>query len=139
MHILVFIFAIPFLGAVIHDLYLNYFVEDEKLQELLALDVKPKDFKLTDLGWVIERYAPAILDTGRSLFSENIWQEWILPVLEQPTIYVAAVPFVIAFILWLAVFAFQKIKTLSTTGFSKKKDYDVYDYAKKESIKYKRK
>ncbi len=132
-----FIMLLPFLAGAGHDIYLNYFSDPEKVEQLKALQIDPDQFLISDLGWIWTEYAPGIMKEARTLMSSRTWSQYVDPVLQLPTMVVSIVPFfcvtvllLIAFI--LGIWPFSRFK-------AKQDDFAVYKHAKTKAVKYSKK
>ena len=135
MRILLFLTFIPFLAAVIHDVYINL-TDKDKLRDLKNLRPDIDDFLISDLGWVWNEYAPNALEVFKDSFSVETWDSLINPVLQMPTMLVTLIPFAILFALSIVLNIFNKIQNRDFTP-PKSEEYSVYKTAK--PMKYKRK
>ena len=86
---LLIILFIPFLFALGHDLYLNYFSDDEKVRELKALRIDPQEFLVSDTGWIWNEYSPNTMQTLRDTIEPATWTTKLDPVLQLPTMAVS--------------------------------------------------
>ena len=142
-HTLLAILSIPFILAVSHDVYLNFFSSPEKIEEVKSLNIDPDKFQMTPLGWVWTQYSQITHDMVRDSVSPEIWKNKIVPVLKSKTIVVSAVPLgvgiVYTFFAWLlGIWPFahlQRFKRL--TG--KKDAPSVYATDKAKKATYGRK
>ncbi len=84
--VLIFILSLPFLAALTHDIYVAYDTYgDEWIQY----------FHPSDLGWVWTQYAADSHDQARDSFGPDLWIAFVLPVLQQKTMFIAAIPLLI--------------------------------------------
>lgn len=135
------ILLLPILLAVGHDLYINYFSTPEKMQQVENLNIDLYDFKISDAGWVWQRYALASMNDARTLVDENQWKEVIDPILQLPTAVVAAAPLGIGLVYLLLAFM-AGIWPFTRYSDNRKmggKDTSVYGHAKSKNIKFSRK
>lgn len=141
LFLLTFIFLLPAFAALGHDLYIAYGANEEKLEQLQALDINPGQFHLSDIGhlWVV--YAPDSLNDVRSNVSLSTWENFIAPLLEQTAVIVALVPVIllhfinaIMWMLGLGAYAGSRV-VKSSAG----KEFSVYDKHKEKKAKYGRK
>jgi hypothetical protein len=139
---LLVILLIPFLCALGHDLYINYFSDDEKIRNVKALRIDPQKFLVSDAGWVWNEYAPNVMSSARDMTAADIWEQKINPVLKLPTMVVSLIPWIITF-LYLALARLiglwpcrDSAIRLSGRG-NKKQKFSVYekDIAKKTKFK----
>lgn len=92
---LTFLFTLPPLGVLAHDLYIIYGNEEEKVEKLKNLQIDPDHFTLSDVGRLWMGYAPDSLNTVRDSISLNTWQSFLAPLLEQNAMLVAAIPLIL--------------------------------------------
>ncbi len=140
------IMLIPFLLGLGHDIYFNYFADDEKIREVKALRIDPKAFLVSDAGWVWSEYAPSSLETVRDSFEPSTWRGYVDPVLRLPTMVVGLIPFAISFVYlilsWVLGIWPCSGRQISFGGLGRRRknnDYAVYKHAKAKSVKYKKK
>ena len=139
--ILLFILCLPFFASLGHDIYLNYFSDDEKIQQAKNLQVDPTDFMFSDLGWVWQTYSPFTMETAKDMVGEDKWKKKYDPILQQSTMVVTAVPPILGLIFLAITFVFG-IWPFSRFGAERardKKGYGAYDRAKTRTTKYGRK
>jgi hypothetical protein len=141
MRILLFLLLLPFLAAVGHDVYINFFSDDEKIRQVKRLDIDPEDFLISDLGWVMQEHAPGTYMTMRDMVGDESWREFVDPVLAMPTMVVAAIPFLVAAVLAVLIYLVTNRAIFQVGGWkrSKNADFSVYKHAKSNSMKFKRK
>lgn len=138
---LLLILLIPFLLAAGHDIYLNYFSDDEKIREVKNLQINPKEFMLSDMGWIWQEYSPGSMEILRDMVSKESWTENFDPVLKQPTMLVTIVPFLCGVIALLFAFILG-IWPFSRFGQKRREDkagYGIYKKAKGTKTQYNKK
>jgi hypothetical protein len=138
---ILFILLIPFLLAASHDIYLNYFSTSEKIREIKSLRVNTDEFMVSDLGWVWQAYGPSTMEMARDMTEESAWKVNVDPILQQPTLYVAVLPFLGGAVGLLVTFILG-VWPFSRFGTQRKKDkagYGVYKNAKGAKVNYKKK
>ncbi len=140
--IFLFILLLPFLAVLGHDVYYNYFSDDDKIKKVERLQIDTEAFEISDLGWIWNNYSPNTMEMSRDNIDPAIWKEKIDPTLQYPAIMIAIIPFGIGLIFCLiarvlGVWPFaDKMSSFSRKG----KDGDaVYNHAKSKAIKYSRK
>lgn len=139
--IFILIMIIPFLSAVGHDVYLNYFSDSEKMRQIKSLQIDPDKFIPSDLGWVWHEYAPENMKTARTMVEPEIWKDQVDPILQTPSIIVSMVPafagsvfLIIAFVLGVWPFSHYGRRRRE-----KEDDFAVYSHARSNTVKYKKK
>lgn len=135
------ILLLPFLAGLGHDVYINYFSDNEKIKEIKRLQVDPEAFLPSDLGWVWGEYHPASMNMMRDMIEPEVWKEKLDPLLQKPTILVAIVPFAVGVVFLLLTFILG-VWPFSRFGQMRKEkdvDYAVYKNAKENAKKYSRK
>ena len=135
------ILLIPFLAGAGHDVYLNYFSNDEKIKQAKRLQINPEDFLASDLGWVWGNYHPASMEMARGAVEPEIWQSNVDPILQLPAMVVGLIPFALGVIYSLLAFVLG-IWPFSRYGKLRKQkddDFAVYKHAKSNAIKYTKK
>lgn len=138
---LLFIFFLPFLATVGHDVYINYLSTDEKVREVKNMQIDPKEFMMSDAGWTWQRYSPGTMQLARDSVDQEDWKEKIDPVLEQPTLFVTLVPFATILVLTV-LFMFIKLITFSAMSFTPKarmRKHTVYKHDKANPMKFSKK
>jgi hypothetical protein len=135
-----FIMLIPFFAALGHDLYVNYFNTDAKIERVKELNIDPKKFMISDLGWIIDEYVPKTLKKARTQVERPTWKKKIDPILQSSTMLVSLVPFLtscayLIFAFIIGVFPFSRFGKGKRT---KHDDFAVYKHAQEKSIKFKR-
>ena len=138
------ILLIPFLLGLGHDIYFNYFSNDEKVQEIKALRFNPDKFLISDAGWVFNEYAPNFMQSLRDSAEPQTWRKRIDPILQLPTMIVGLIPWAIAVMYLLIAYILGiwpcKGRLINLLPQRKRKDdFAVYKHAKTKSAKYKRK
>ncbi len=132
------ILLLPFLAGVGHDVYLNYFSDDEKIKQAKRLQINPEDFLASDLGWVWENYHPASMEMARDMVDPEKWQSDVDPILQLPAMVVGIVPFMLGLIysflaFILGIWPFSRYGQMRKT---KDDDFAVYKHAKSNAIKF---
>jgi|GEM_PF-2373535 len=142
---LLVILLIPFLLALGHDLYINYFSDDEKIREVKALRIDPEKFLISDAGWVWNEYSASTMEATRGMIDPETWTAKLDPVLQLPTMIVGLIPWAmtLVYLSFSALFGFWPC-TNSVISFGGKRrrkndDFAVYKHAKTKSVKYKKK
>jgi len=138
---LLFVLLLPFFAALGHDVYINYFSDDDKIKEFKKLQIDPEDFKISDLGWVWQHYSPDTLETAKDTVGADEWKEKYDPILQKPTMVVGLVPaaigagyLLIAFVLGIWPFIrFAKQRQEDSAN------YGVYKKAKTNAMKFTKK
>ncbi len=102
-----FIFSIPILLAIGHDLYVNFYQNDDNRAKLEALQIdqlatSPTGYMASDFGYILVQYIPNVYDDLKSGVDDTTWRAWVDPILGLYTFIVASVPFII-FSLWVLV------------------------------------
>ncbi len=139
MRFLLFFLFLPFLAAIGHDLYVNYYLDEDKLRDLKNLRPEFDNFLISDLGWVWNEYAPNGLEVFKDSFSIEAWEGYILPVLSMPTMVVTLIPFTIAAIIAIILKLIHSEISFKLTKNHKGNDKTVYKNSKSSATKYKRK
>ena len=142
---LLVVLLIPFLMGLGHDIYFNYFADDEKIKAVKSLRIDPEKFLISDMGWVWNEYAPNGMQMARDSIEPATWTSYIDPVLQLPTMIVGLIPFIIiasylilAFILGIWPCRGRHI-SIGTPKRGKKDDFAVYKHAKTNKMKFKKK
>lgn len=137
----VFILLIPFLAGLGHDLYLNYFSDKQKIEQVKRLQIDPEKFLASDLGWIWENYFPASMETARGMVEPEIWQLQVDPILQMPTIIVGIIPFFIGcvFLLLAFVLGVWPFSRYGKLRRQKEDDFAVYSHAKEKAVKFTKK
>lgn len=137
---LLFISLLPLLLAVGHDIYLNYFSNVQKIEDVTNLEISPDSFMMSDLGWVWGNYSPGTLEMIQNSVSANIWSSHINPILQKTTIMVASAPFFagIAFLVLTLVIGVWPFKRYSKNSHKHSSNQGVYKNAKENKVKYKK-
>ena len=139
--VLLFFLFIPFLAGIGHDVYLNYFSDDEKIKTVKRLQIDPEAFLPSDLGWIWEEYHISSMDLARTMVEPEIWKEQVDPILQLPTMVVGAVPLALGIVFLLISFILG-VWPFSRYGKLRKQkddDFAVYKSAKESSYKYNKK
>ena len=95
--VLLFLLALPILGALGHDIYITYYAKD--FDEVIAGGVKP--MKFSDVGYLFTHYAPDFYNWIKDNVSPKTWKDIITPILEQSSSLIAAVPFLVTSVILL--------------------------------------
>lgn len=132
-----FILLIPFFLSLGHDLFANYYLDQNKKLRLEALDIDPRAYQSSDLGYLLVRYIPETFETTRNAMGEEEWSRWVDPILRLYTFVVALVPAILLCI-WLLVSNILDVWLPRSTGPVKNKSAVPHAPGKKTPIKYKR-
>ena len=97
-----FILLIPFFAAIGHDLYANFYKNEENKTRLEAFEIDPNVYQGSDLGYLLVTYTPDLFTAARDTVGEETWVQWIDPILRLYTFVVALVPATLFFI-WLLI------------------------------------
>lgn len=97
-----FLLLIPFILALGHDLWANYYSTPEQKTRLEAFEIDPMGYQGSDLGYLLVTYTPSFYENSRTMVGEAAWTKWIDPVLRLYTFVVALVPFFL-FSVWLLI------------------------------------
>lgn len=97
-----FLLLIPFIMAVGHDLWANYYSTQEQKTRLESFEIDPMAYQGSDVGYLLVTYAPSLYENARTVVGETAWTKWIDPVLRLYTFVVALVPFFL-FSVWLLI------------------------------------
>ncbi len=138
---LLIILFIPFLLGLGNDIYLNYLSNSEKVRQLKNLEINPKEFMLSDIGWVWQEYSPDSLALAQNIVGTPAWQNNLEPVLRQPTLLVAAILPICGALSLLTTFVLG-IWPFEKYGKRRRRDkegYGIYKKAKGKKAKYSRK
>ena len=139
---LLVILLIPFLLGVGHDIYLNYFSDDEKIREVKALRINPAKFLVSDMGWVWNEYAPNMMQSVRDMVEPSTWKSTFDPVLQLPTMIVGLIPWAItfAYLIFARLAGFWPCAGVGASfgRGSKGSEYAVYEKDKAKKMKFKR-
>jgi len=139
--LLCFLLLFPFFAAIGHDIYSAYYSDPDKVAKLEALDIDPKDYQVSDAGYMLLQYAPEFYEESRMAIGEQSWMRYIDPVLKQYTFVVALIPAVLFYLYLLFAFVLG-MPPFSSGKFNKKNmpDMDTYERRNTETtFKYKRK
>ena len=137
MRALLTLTLIPFLAALGHDLYINYYVDKDNLRSLKNLRPEVENYMISDLGWVWTEYAPNNMQAFRDIFADSTWQNIINPVLQMPTMVVAVIPFLIVAAIGIILYIFQGNISFNTQ--SKPNKNSIYKHAKTNRMHFKKK
>ncbi len=122
---------LPVLGALGHDIYITY--KDQNFD-------KPMMF--SDVGYLWTHYSPETYDLAHQSLAHDTWLNIITPLLEQMTVVVSAVPFVLSAII-LLILKLLRLPPFSDgarVGSFKKKGFGFGSGDKKQGkFKYNRK
>lgn len=137
------ILAIPLILAISHDVYLNFFSTQDKINDVTSLNIDAEKFQMTPLGWVWMEYSQSTHDMVRDSVSPEQWRDIIVPILKTETIYVSLAPFAIGvvyilFAWMLGIWPFahlQRFKSMS----KKQSAPSVYATDKAKKMTYGRK
>lgn len=132
---LLLIVLIPLILAAGHDIYLNYFSDNAKIQEIKNLDIDLSYFMMSDLGWIWQNYSPSSMEAVKETVAPETWETAINPVLKQTSILVAIVPF-LASLAFLGLTFLMGIWPFSKHGKLRKEKrdgYGVYRNAKEKT------
>ena len=123
---------IPFLLAAGHDIYLNYFSDNEKILHARSVQINPENFLVSDLGWVLYHYIPKGMDIARDTTKPETWEEKIDPILRLPTMVIGLIPFIGSLIYSLLAFVLGiwPFSHAGQTRNEKESDFAVYKHAK---------
>lgn len=134
------ILSIPLILSISHDIYINFFTNQDKLEKIQRLDVNPDMFDMTDLGWVWIEYSKDTYNLARESISADNWRKFIAPTLKMKTIIISMAPLIIGIIFtiftWmLGIWPFAylnrfKSKNISPTIYSKE-TYQKTEYKRK--------
>lgn len=97
-----FVLLIPFLLAIGHDIYANYWLDEERKARLEAFDIDPTAYQSSDIGYLFTEYLPNFYISAKETIPEQQWRTWVDPLLQQYTFVVAGIPAVILS-LWLLI------------------------------------
>lgn len=125
------ILALPVLAALGHDIYVTY--QDQDLNKAMMF---------SNVGWLWTHYHAESFDTVRKSMSPENWHRLNVYVLEQKTILIAAVPFIIAAVILavLRVLNLPPFQDAGSMGKFKKNGFSFGSGDKKQGrFKYKRK
>lgn len=138
---LLFLLFLPFLLAVSHDVYFNYFSSDQKIRQVKQLRIDPEEFMASDLGWIWHNYHPASLETARTMVEPTIWKAQVDPILQLPSMVVGIIPFIIGCVFLILAFILG-VWPFSKYGAARKEskeDFVVYQNAKAKSVNFTKK
>lgn len=97
-----FLLLIPFFAAIGHDLYANFYKNEDNKVRLESFEIDPKAYQGSDLGYLVVTYVPDAYEKGKELVGQERWERWIDPILRLYTFVVALVPATLFFI-WLLI------------------------------------
>jgi hypothetical protein len=97
-----FLLLIPFFLAIGHDLYANYYKNEENRARLEAFEIDPSGYQGSDLGYLFVTYTPGLYEKSRGAIGETAWVAFFDPVLRLYTFVVALIPATLFFI-WLLI------------------------------------
>ena len=127
LSMLLFIFLLPFLGALGHDIYLSFKEQDF---------TKPMMF--SDVGYLWTQYLPDSYKTAKDEIAPETWDAYVAPFLEQTTLVVTAIPLVLLFIAIVAI-KFVNTSTFAPKGKGKGFAFNSGGETGKTKFHYKRK
>ena len=139
--IFIFILLLPFFAGVGHDVYINYFSDDQKIKEIKRLQIDPEEFLVSDMGWIWTNYSPSTMQAARDMVEVEVWKESVDPILQLPTMIVGIFPLFFGCIFLLLSFVLG-VWPFSRYGYARKEkaeDFAVYKHAKTKAIKYSKK
>lgn len=137
----IFILILPFLAAVGHDVYFNYFADSEKARQIKNLQVNPEEFLVSDLGWIWQNYSPNTMQTARNMVEPDIWATQVDPILQLPSMVVGIIPFFLGcvFLLFAFILGVWPFSKFGQARREKEADFAVYKHAKSKPIKFSKK
>ena len=138
---IIFILFIPFLAAVGHDIYMNYFSTPEKIKQVERLQIDIDGYVMSDTGWIWHEYSKDTINAVRDAVPTEIWDSYINPILELPTMLVCGIPLVLA-ILFLVISFALGVGPFAHRGKMRKQkpdDFAVYRKAEEKRVKFNRK
>lgn len=97
-----FLLLIPFFAAVGHDLYANFYKNEEMKTRLESFEIDPKAYQGSDVGYLLVTYTPGFYEAARTTVGEENWVKWVDPLLRLYTFVIALVPATLFFI-WLLI------------------------------------
>lgn len=97
-----FLLLIPFFLTLGHDLYGNFYKNDESRARLEAFEIDPTAYRGSDVGYLFVTYAPNFYEKSKDFIGQENWIRWIDPILRLYTFIVALVPATLFFI-WLLI------------------------------------
>lgn len=136
-----FIMLLPFLAAMSHDVYFNYFSDDQKVKQIKRLQIDPEEFMVSDLGWIWDTYYPTSMKTARTMVEPDVWKAQVDPILQLPSMIVGLIPFFLGCIFLLLAFVLG-VWPFSRYGRARREnedDYAVYRHAKTRAVKFSKK
>lgn len=138
---LLFILFIPFLAAVGHDVYLNYFSTPEKMKEVERLQINVDEYVISDTGWIWHEYSKETMNAARGSVTAEVWDSYINPILELPTMMIFGIPLGLYIIFLIVTFALG-VGPFAHRGKMRKQkpdDFAVYRKAEEKKVKFNRK
>lgn len=134
-----FILLIPFFLALGHDLYANYYLNQDKKTRLEAFEIDPKAYQSSDMGYLLVKYMPETFEVTRNAIGEEQWTKWIDPLLRLYTFVVALVPAILFFI-WLLISRLLDILLFASSPArsSRINESQPGKYRESDQMKYKR-
>ena len=138
---ILFILFIPFLAAVGHDVYLNYFSTPEKMKQVERLQIDIDEYVISDTGWIWHEYAKDTMDAARGAVPTEVWDSYINPILELPTMLVFGIPLALGILFLVITFALG-VGPFAHRGKMRKQtadDFAVYRKAEENRVKFNRK
>ncbi len=135
-----FIMLIPFFAALGHDLYVNYFNTEAKIEHVKKLNIDPKKFMVSDLGWIIDEYVPKTMQKARTKIDVPVWRQKIDPALQLPSMVIGAIPFLVssAYLILAFIIGIWPFSRFGKSKKMKQDDFAVYKHAQEKSIRFKR-
>lgn len=97
-----FLLLIPFFATLGHDLWANYYANEEQKTRLEAFEIDPTAYQGSDLGYLLVAYVPEIYEAAREMVGQDNWAKWVDPILRLYTFVVALIPPILFFI-WLLI------------------------------------
>lgn len=97
-----FILLIPFLAAIGHDIYANYYKNEENRAKIEAMEIDPSTYQGSDLGYLLVTYTPELYENSKVALGQENWTAWVDPVLQLYTWIVALIPLAV-FLTWLLI------------------------------------
>jgi len=139
--ITLFLFLLPFLCALSHDIYINYFSTPEKVKKIERLQINFQEFEPSDAGWVWQKYSTETFDMARTNTSTATWKHSINPILQLETMLVAIIPFACLCAIFLLCFLIGIWPFPRGFYARKRKDngFSVYKGDQGSAVKFKRK
>lgn len=113
-----FLLLIPFLAVMGHDIYANFLASEEDISRLESLNLDPKSYHASELGYLLVTYTPGLYENIQSLSDIKIWFTWIDPLLRLYSFVVALIPFVL-FVTWLLIARITDLWPFKDRGYEK--------------------